>query len=315
MISNFLFAAVKAGTPLLFGTVGEIYNEKAGNLNLGVEGMMFMGAFSGFYAGYKSNSLLIAILAAMFAGMLGALIYAFFTVTLKTNQNVTGLTLTIFGSGCAQFFGLQTLAAKGGTAALPDGMKEQLSEIEIPLLSKIPYIGKVFFSHNIFIYLGIAVAILSYLYMKRTKAGLVLRAVGENPATADSAGINVNRIKYIHILIGGAVCGIGGAYLSLINGGGTWNNTCVSGQGWIAVALVIFAAWNPCRALIGSLVFGGFSILQFYVNKGIINIPNAFYTMLPFLVTILVLIITSVRNSQKHSQPAGCGINYFREER
>lgn len=315
MIFNFLFAAIKAGTPLLFGTVGEIYNEKAGHLNLGVEGMMFLGAFAGFYAGYRSDNIVVAILFAMLAGMFGALIYAFFTVTLKTNQNVTGLTLTIFGSGFAKFFGQQTLALQGGMAALPENIKGQLNEISIPFLSDIPGIGRVLFAHNIFVYLGVLVAVLSWIYMKKTNAGLILRSVGENPGTADAAGINVTKIKYIHLLIGGAICGIGGAYLSLINGNGVWNNTCVNGQGWIAVALVIFASWSASRALIGSLVFGAFSVLQFYVDKGVIPVPNAFYSMLPFVVTILVLIFTSVRNTQKNTQPASCGVNYFREER
>ena len=140
-----------------------------------------------------------------------------------------------------------------------------------------------------------------------------MRSVGENPAAADSAGINVSLVKYLNILIGGGICGLGGAYIALINGGGVWNNGAINGQGWIAVALVIFASWSPAKAILGSLVFGGFSVLDMYIPQDLL--PGAFYKMLPFLVTAVVLIISSMPKSKKHAQPASCGINYFREER
>ena len=316
MIINFLFAAIKAGTPLLFGTTGEIITEKSGHLNLGVEGLMFMGAFMGFFVGYHTESLPLTLLAAFAIGVFGSLIYAFLTVTMMANQNVTGLTLTIFGTGIAKFFGEQMISEAGGSPKLSRAFMNSISEKPVPVLGDIPVIGKLLFGHNPLVYISIAVAIVCSVYMLKTKAGLNMRAVGENAAAADAAGINVTLVKYIHILIGGGICALGGAYLSLINGGGIWNNSSVvNGQGWISVALVIFASWSPIKAIFGSLIFGAFSVLQFYVPKDVIVIPNAFYVMLPFLITTVVLIIASMRKSKEGSQPAGCGTNYFREER
>jgi simple sugar transport system permease protein len=316
MITNFLFAAIKAGTPLLFGTTGEIITEKSGHLNLGVEGMMFMGAFMSFFVAFHTGSLPLALLAAFAIGLFAALIYAFLTVTLMANQNVTGLTLTIFGTGFAKFFGEIMISKEGGSPKLSNDFMTAVSEKPIPVLSNIPVIGKLLFTHNPIVYLSIVIAVLAGIYLFRTKAGLNMRAVGENPAAADAAGINVTLIKYVHIMLGGGICALGGAYLSLINGGGIWNNSnAVNGQGWISVALVIFASWSPMKAIYGSLIFGAFSVLQFYAPKNIIQIPNAFYVMLPFLITTIVLIITSMRKTKEGSQPAGCGVNYFREER
>jgi len=316
MLINFLFAAIKAGTPLLLGTTGEIITEKSGHLNLGVEGMMFMGAFMGFSVGYHTESLPLALLAAFGIGAFAALIYALLTVTFQANQNVTGLTLTIFGTGFAKFFGEKMISEAGGSPKLSDYFMKTIAERPLPVLGEIPVIGKLIFSHNPIVYLAIIIAIICSLYLFRTKAGLNMRSVGENPAAADAAGINVTLVKYVNICIGGGICGLGGAYLSLINGGGVWNNSSVvSGQGWIAVALVIFASWSPAKAIFGSLIFGAFSVLQFYVPKDIITIPNAFYGMLPFLITTIVLVITSMRKSKKGTQPASCGVNYFREER
>ena len=272
----FLFAAIKAGTPLLLGTTGEIITEKTGNLNLGVEGMMFMGAFAGFYVGHHTGNVLLALIAACLLGALGALIYAFLTVTLKANQTVSGLALSIFGAGFANFFGQIMIAGtEGGVPKLPNGFMEQLAEKPLPLLGSIPVVGKLLFSHNPLVYIAIIISVLCFIYMAKTRPGLSMRSVGENPAAADAAGINVTLVKYVHILLGGAICGLGGAYISLINGGGVWNNNCVNGQGWIAVALVIFSSWSPLKAIVGSLVFGAFSVLQFYAPKDIITIPNA----------------------------------------
>ena len=316
MIINFLFAAIKAGTPLLFGTTGEIMTEKSGNLNLGVEGMMFMGAFMSFFAAYHTDNLALALMAAFGIGVFAALIYAVLTVSFMANQNVTGLTLTIFGTGFAKFFGAMMVGEAGGSPKLSVRFMDSISENQIPVLGNIPVIGKLLFSHNPLVYLSVLVAIICTVYMMKTRSGLNMKAVGENPAAADAAGINVTLVKYVHIMIGGGICGLGGAYLSLINGGGVWNNSSVvNGQGWISVALVIFASWNPAKAIFGSLIFGAFSVLQFYVPKSIIEIPNAFYVMLPFLITTFVLIVTSMRKSKEGSQPAGCGVSYFREER
>ncbi|MGN0608501.1 MAG: ABC transporter permease [Oscillospiraceae bacterium] len=316
MFINFLVAAVLAGTPLLFGTVGEIINEKAGHLNLGVEGMMAIGACAGFMAGYRSDSLIIAVIAAFLAGAAGALIYALLTVTFMADQNVTGLTLTIFGCGISNFIGEYNIArSEMGNLKLPEHITSQIRNLNIPVLSDIPVVGKLLFSYNIFVYFGVVIAIIVFIYLNKTKSGLNLRTIGENPAAADAVGIHVARNKYISLLIGGGICGIGGAYCSMIICGGVWMSDSVNGLGWISVALVIFAAWSPLKAIGGSLVFGAFSVLKYYMPKSIITLPNAFYDMLPFLITALILVITSVRKNKGRAQPASCGINYFREER
>lgn len=324
-IINFLFAAIKAGVPFLYGTTGEIITQKSGSLNLGVEGMMYMGAFVGFYAGFKTESLVIALLAAFFTGVAAAFVFAFLTVTLQANQNVTGLTLTIFGGGFSVFFGEMMIKnTEGGNPKLSDKLLSALYEIKIPYLSDIPYVGKLLFSHNVLVYFAILVAIVCWIYLRFTKYGLKTRSVGENPAAADASGLNVTLIKYANVMLGGGICGLGGAYISLINGGGVWNNGCVNGQGWIAVALVIFASWSPAKAIFGSLIFGMFTELQIRANDfatefpflGFLGkIPTAFYKMLPFVITALVLVFASVSKKREGNQPSSCGINYYREER
>ncbi len=316
MFVNFLIASIVSGAPLLFATVGEILTEKAGNLNLGVEGMMWMGALAGFYVAYKTESVTLAIFSAFCFAALGAFIYALLTVTFKANQNVTGLTLTTFGIGLSTVLGYAMTSAEGGAPKVSDGVKATLSSLNIPLLSKIPVIGPIVFNHNILVYLGIFIAVLCAFYLKKTRTGLNVRAVGENPAAADAAGINVTRAKYLNIIIGGGICGIGGAYMSLITANGSWQpGGIVNGSGWIAVALVIFVSWSPLKAILGSFVFGAFNALSNYVPASVIEVPIAIYQMLPFILTILVLIITSIRESRENSQPAGCGVNYFREDR
>ncbi|MGB4439229.1 MAG: ABC transporter permease [Sedimentibacter sp.] len=316
MFLNFIIAAVFAGTPLLFGTLGEIMNEKAGHLNLGVEGMMAMGACAGFMAGFMSDSLIVALVAAFAAGMLGALIYAVLTVTFMADQNVTGLTLTIFGIGISNFVGEYMLVnSTSSSLKLPEQITAQISNMNIHGLSTIPVIGPLIFQYNPFVYLGIAVAVICGIYLNHTKIGLNVRAIGENPGAADAAGIKVTKLKYMNVLLGGGICGIGGAYCSIIINGGVWMSNSVNGLGWISVALVIFASWSPTKAIFGSFIFGAFNILKYYFPKTFFTIPNAFYDMLPFVITALVLVITSIRKSKENSQPAGCGVNYFREER
>ena len=310
---NFFVAAVLAGTPLLFGILGEIINEKAGHLNLGVEGMMSIGAVGGFVVGYWTDNLVFALIAAFVTGMLGALIYAVLTVTFMADQNVTGLTLTIFGIGFSNFVGDFVREKSGSTSLkLPEGILDSLGKVEIPFLTDIPVLGKLLFNYNIFVYLGVAAAILCAIYLHRTKAGLNVRAVGETPAAADAAGIPVTKLKYLNLMLGGGLCGIGGAYCSMIICNGVWVTSCVNGLGWIAVALVIFATWNPNRAILAALVFGGFSVLKYYVPQ---VIPSSIFDMIPFLMTIVVLVVTSIRFSKENAQPKSCGVNYFREER
>jgi ABC-type uncharacterized transport system permease subunit len=322
-IINLINAAVLAGTPLLLGTMGEILTEKSGNLNLGVEGMMFMGGIAGLAASFYYEaaagaaasgfvSAVLSVLGAFLCGAFGALIYSFLTVTLRANQNVTGLTLAIFGTGFANFFGEHMALRAGGYAAVSNITKAAFANNGIPGLSSIPYIGRMMFGYNFVVYLAVVIALILAWFLGRTRAGLNLRAVGESPATADAAGLNVSRYKYLATCIGGGICGLGGMYITMVVCQGVWVHNCINGQGWIAVALVIFAAWSPSRGLLGALLFGGLSILRLYLPLGI---PMQIYDMLPFVATVVVLIITSINQSREHSQPKSCGINYFREER
>ncbi|MFR8139248.1 MAG: ABC transporter permease, partial [Blautia hansenii] len=293
--------------------LGEIIYEKAGHLYLCVVGLMSIGAVGGFVVGYWTDNLVFALIAAFVTGMLGALIYAVLTVTFMADQNVTGLTLTIFGIGFSNFVGDFVREKSGSTSLkLPEGILDSLGKVEIPFLTDIPVLGKLLFNYNIFVYLGVAAAILCAIYLHRTKAGLNVRAVGENPAAADAAGIPVTKLKYLNLMLGGGLCGIGGAYCSMIICNGVWVTSCVNGLGWIAVALVIFATWNPNRAILAALVFGGFSVLKYYVPQ---VIPSSIFDMIPFLMTIVVLVVTSIRFSKENAQPKSCGVNYFREER
>lgn len=315
MIISFLVASISAGTPILFGTLGEILSEKVGHLNLGVEGMMAIGACAGFMAGYATDNFFIALLVAFAAGALAALLYAILTITFMANQNVTGLTLTIFGVGLANFLGFYARKAyEVDSLKLPETITSQMRNITIPVLSEIPIIGPLLFRYNPFVYLGILTAVLLYFYLNKTKTGLNIRAIGENPAAADAAGINVTKWKYINVCLGGGICGIGGAFTIMIINKGVWISDCVGGIGWISVALVIFAAWSPAKAIYGSFIFGALRQLKYYV-PGSIKIPGAFYDMLPYIITTIVLIAASVKNVKKNSQPASCGENYYREER
>lgn len=320
-------AAVLAGTPLLLGTLGEILTEKSGNINLGVEGMMFMGAIAGLAAPYAYEQCIlgagdtpvgwvgagVSLAASFLAGAFGALIYGFLTITLRADQNVTGLTLTIFGTGAGNFFGEYLGTRAGGYVALGDEMKAAFGGLSIPGLSRIPVLGRLFFQYNWVVYFAVILALAMHHFFKRTRAGLYLRAVGEDPAAADAAGIDVTRYKYMATVIGGGICGIGGMYMSMVTTSCVWVHDCVSGYGWLAVALVIFAAWSPARALLAALVFGGLTVLRLYLR--IPGLPTQIYEMFPFIVTIIVLIVTSVRQSREHVQPKSCGAGYFREER
>lgn len=309
ILTSFLVATIASGTPLLFATLGEILTEKVGNLNLGVEGMMLLGASFSFIAGMATGSPLLALLCGMAAGGVGALIYAFLTVSMRANQVVTGLSLTIFGAGLANFVGTSVTGL-----TLATQVTSVFSRAKIPLLGDIPVIGPALFNQSVLVYLGYAVAVLMWIYLGRTSAGLRARAVGENPAAADAAGVGVSGQKYAHICMGGVLAGIAGAYLSLYYSP-TWQPGITAGMGWIAVALVIFAMWNPLRAVLGAYVFGGLRIVGFQLQALGIRIPTQFVDMLPYVVTILVLIFVSVRKSNKNPPPGSLGNAYFREER
>ena len=194
-------------------------------------------------------------------------------------------------------------------------LQAAFGSIRIPVLADIPYIGPLLFNNNIFVILGVCFAVAMGLYLNHTRRGLNLRAVGENPGAADAAGVNVTLYKYVHILIGGGICGLGGGYVCFVTCKGLWVQNCVGGLGWIAVALVIFACWSPYRAIVGSLIFGALSVLQFYKPAFLRDVSAPIFSMLPFLVPAIVLVITSVRMSREKVQPKGCGVNYDREER
>jgi len=308
-IVSFFAAAIVAGTPLLFATIGEIITERVGNLNLGVEGMMLMGAVAGFYVGLKTGSPLLALLAAMACGAAGALVFAVLTVSLRANQVVTGLTLTIFGTGFAGFMG-QSLVG----AIAPETIKTFFQPLTLPFLGQIPFIGEIFFQQDLFVYFGYLTAVLLGIYLYKTRIGLNLRAIGENPAAADAASVNITLYKYAHILLGGALCGLGGAYLSLVYVP-AWAENITAGRGWIAVALVIFSAWNPFKAIAGSFLFGGLDIIGFRIQGTAFAVSQYFLDMLPYLVTMLVLTIVSMKKSREKAPPKALGVPYFREER
>lgn len=325
VLTLFLFNIVLINIPLLYGTVGEIIVEKAGSLDLGVEGTMAVGAIFGYLAGCAANSLAVGLLVSFLTAGLCGLLFAVLTVSFQANQNVTGLTITTFGLGLYFFVGKgmgERWPAMTGASALVDGFAAR----ELPLLSKIPVLGKVFFSQNLLVYLGAAVAVLVWWYLNFTKTGLRLRAVGENPGAADSVGVNILLYKYIHLIAGSGVMGLGGFYMALNMSGSFEGSNCwINGYGWIAIALVIFANWNPVMAILGTLVFGFFNTLQIYSGAlagafpgglGWLNaMPSQLFKALPFIITAIVLIVSSVRKKEGSGQPAALGLNYFREER
>ena len=325
-IISFLFYSVRMGVPLLFGTTGEIVSEKSGSLNLGVEGLMSIGAIGGYYLGCVTNSFILGLLGAFLSAALGGLIYAFLTITFQANQNVTGLTLTIFGVGVYEFIG-RSLTASGKFPKMEASsqMMFMKSDVGIPYLRDIPYIGKLLFSYNIMVYISVALAILLWIYISKTKKGLKLRATGENYGAADACGVNVTMYRYIHTVCGAGISGLGGLYLAVVINGGSWNESWINGMGWIAVALVIFAKWNTVMAIMGSFLFGALTVLQSWNGNlkdefpsllGWVDmIPNEFYQMLPFVITVVVLIVSSITDKGKGEQPTCCGINYYREER
>ena len=308
-MTAFLASCVIAGIPLLFATVGELLTEKSGNLNLGVEGMMLMGAVMGFLVSYNTANPYFTILAAVLAGAGGALIFAFLTVSLRANQVVTGLTLTIFGTGIAKFLGQPFLGK-----AVPENVSAFFAKTSIPVLGDIPFIGPIFFHQDKFTYLAYIVCIIAAVYMYKTRIGLNLKAVGENTSAADASGINVKLYKYVHILVGGALCGLGGAYLSIIRIP-IWQEDVVNGRGWIAVALVIFVAWNPIKAFFGAILFGGLSIMGMKLQVLGLDFSQYLFDMIPYVATIIIVIFSTHKKRKESQPPQDLGNNYFREER
>jgi len=320
----FIQKAIAQGIAILFGATGEILTEKSGNLNLGIPGLMYMGGIAGLIGAFiyeKGNpnpngfiGLLISMFCALAVSALGALIYSVLTITLRANQNVTGLALTTFGIGFGNFFGGSLSQLAGGVGQISVAATGAAYRANIPLLSSIPVIGEIFFSYGFLTYLAIILAIFSTWILQKTRIGLHLRAVGEDPATADAAGIHITCYKYLSTCIGGAIAGLGGLYFVMEYSGGTWTNNGFGDRGWLAIALVIFAMWNPVNAIWGSFLFGGLYILYLYI-PGLGRSAQEIFKALPYFVTILVLIFTSFRRNQEHQPPKSLGVPYFREDR
>jgi len=318
-------AAVYFGTVILFGALGEILTEKSGNLNLGVPGIMYMGGICGlmgaylYEAGTESPSgalcLIIALVCAVGGAMLGGLIYSFLTISLRANQNVTGLTLTIFGSGFANFFGGYLNKIAGGVGQVRATLTSSIYRTSIPGLSGLGSIGDLLFSYGFLVYIAVIIAIVMHFFLTRTRAGLNLRAVGEAPATADAAGINVTKYKYLATCIGSGISGLGGLYYVMDYTSGTWSSDGgIERLGWLAVALVIFARWKPLHAIWGSFLFGILFWLYLYI-PGLERSSLELFKMLPYVVTIIVLVVVSLRRRRENQPPASLGMAYFREER
>ncbi len=324
MFATIISKAIEQGIPLLFGSTGEIITEKSGNLNLGIPGIMYVGGSAGVIGAYIYEQsvavphpfwcIVIPLLSSIIGAGLAALIYSFLTITLRANQNVTGLALTTFGVGFGDFFGgsLTKIFADGGNLSVKT--TADYFKTTLPFADDLGAIGTIFFSYGFLAYLAVIIALVAAWFLKHTKAGLHLRAVGENPATADAAGINVTKYKYIATCVGGAIAGLGGLYFILDYTGGSWTNGGFGDRGWLAIALVIFALWKPNISILGSFIFGGLYIAYSYIS-GLSRSAVAIFNMLPYLVTIIVLIFTSVRNKKENQPPASLGLAYFREER
>ena len=320
----FLQRAILQGTALLFGSTGEIITEKSGNLNLGIPGIMYIGGISGVIGGFLYQSSVVrvnpvlAILIPLFSSLLGSLLasllYCFLTVTLRANQNVTGLALTTFGVGFGNFFGgslIKLVESDVPSIALTKIAK--VYKTTLPFADDLGWFGELFFSYGFMVYLAIVLAVVASIFLKRTRLGLHLRAVGENPATADAAGINVARYKYVSTCIGGMIAGLGGLYYVMDYTNGVWSNNGFGDRGWLAIALVIFATWKPAMSIAGSYLFGALYVLYNYISVSMPMMP--IIQMLPYVVTIIVLVITSMRNKKENQPPASLGLSYFREER
>ncbi|MGN0991085.1 MAG: ABC transporter permease [Candidatus Ventricola sp.] len=321
-----ILRAIPFGTIIMYGALGEIITEKSGNLNLGVPGIMYLGGFAGFASAYlyensvaEPNMLFCVVLAlfcAFVAAMLGGLIYSFLTISLRANQNVTGLALTTFGMGVANFFGVFILDGRTATQSLV----YKIFQTKIPVLSRIGVIGQTVFGYGFMVYAAIVLAIILHHVLSHTRTGLNLRAIGENPATADAAGISVTRYKYLATCLGAGISGLGGLYYVLDYNQGIWATTGqIEALGWLAVALVIFTTWKPLNAIWGSYLFGMlYWLYQFLPTLIGFSVPGYItdlIQMVPYLVTIAVLIITSLRKKREDQPPASLGLAYFREER
>jgi len=328
-IVSFIPRAVAQSIPLLLGSTGETLTEKSGNLNLGIPGVMYVGAISGVIGAFfyeqsltdasQANAFLaigIPLVCSLIGSLLMGLLYCFLTVTLRANQNVTGLALTTFGVGFGNFFGGSLIKLTGSSVpSIALSVTSKYFSAKLPFASKTGVFGKLFLSYGFLAYLAIVIALAAAYVLKYTRVGLHLRAVGENPATADAAGIDVGKYKYFATCVGSMIAGLGGLYYVMDYASGVWSNDAFGDRGWLAIALVIFTIWRPNVGILASLLFGGLYILYLYIPTGTDMAIKEIYKMLPYLVTIAVLIIISLRKKRENQPPAALGLPYFREDR
>lgn len=325
MLATIIQRAVMQGTPLLFGSTGEILTEKSGHLNLGIPGIMYVGAIGGVAGAFLYEqsvavmnpflAVIIPLICCLLGSALMGLIYCFLTVTLRANQNVTGLALTTFGMGIGNFFGGSLIKlVNSDVPSIALSKTSVIFKTPLPFAESTGWFGKIFLSYGFLVYLAIIIALVSSYILSKTRTGLHLRAVGENPETADAAGINVSKYKYLTTIIGSAVAGLGGLYYVMDYANGVWSNNGFGDRGWLAIALVIFSVWRPAVSILGSILFGFLYVIPTYIPDISVSSKKLF-EMLPYAVTILVLIITSIRDKKENQPPQGLGIPYFREER
>ena len=323
---SFIPRAVVQGIPLLLGSTGETLTEKSGNLNLGIPGIMYVGAICGVIGSFFYEQsvetvqpftvIAIPVACCLLGSLLMGLLYCFLTVTLRANQNVTGLALTTFGVGFGNFFGGSLIKLSGSD--LPSVILSATSNCfrrSLPVADKLGAVGKLLLSYGFLAYVAVAVALLVAYVLNHTRVGLHLRAVGENPSTADAAGINVSKYKYVATCVGSMIAGLGGLYYVMDYASGVWTNDAFGDRGWLAIALVIFTVWRPNVGVLASFLFGGLYILHMYIPSGMNLAVKELYKMLPYVVTIIVLVLSSLRNKRENQPPASLGLAYFREER
>ena len=323
---GFIPRAVVQSIPLLLGCTGETISEKAGSLNLGIPGVMYVGAISGVIGSFLYEqscggqvsalpAILIPLCCCLLGSLLMGLLFSFLTVTLRVNQNVTGLAMTTFGIGFGNFFGGSLIKLTGSEVpSIALSATSRVFSKSLPFASDLGWFGKIFLSYGFLTYVAIIIAIIAGYVLKRTRTGLHLRAVGENPATADAAGIPVNKYKYLSVCIGCMIAGLGGLYYVMDYASGVWSNDAFGDRGWLAIALVIFTIWRPNVAIFASILFGGLYIFYLFIPSSSMA-TKELYKMLPYVVTIIVLVLTSMRNKRESQPPEALGLPYFREER
>ena len=333
MFAAFFHRAVLQAISLLFGCTGEILTEKSGNLNLGIPGIMYVGGISGVIGAFiYENSLpdksqanwflaiIIPLLCCLAGSLIMGLIYSFLTTTLRANQNVTGLALTTFGVGLGKYFGgVLIKLVNADVPSVTVSLTSNFYKTTFPFAEDLGWFGEMFLSYGFLTYVAVIIAIIAAVYLKRTGPGLNLRAVGENPATADAAGISVTKYKYLATCIGSMIAGMGGLFYVMNNASGVWSNNGLDNIGWLAIALVIFTVWKPNFAILGAFLFGALSIAPYYLSLyDIVDInlrTKPFFDMMPYIVTVVVLIINSLRKKRESQPPEALGLSYFREDR